>query len=547
MTQVEFSSDTQLVGRCLGGDRDAFGQIVERYQGLVCALAYSACGDIGRSEDLAQETFLAAWHSLKNLKDRGRLKQWLCGIARHIIQESYRRATRDPIAAAAPFEEAATALGGVSPPAEPTISKEEQTILWHVLEGLPATYREPLILFYRQEQSVAEVAEALELSEDTVKQRLSRGRAMLGERMEKFIETTLRASGPTKAFSLGVLAALPVMTTSTKAAAVGATATKGSGAVKSAGLAGVANTVLGPVATFFSMYFMYMLDRDSARLPQRRKFINKFYVVLFFVVCIAVFALAALLTLGGRPLVYSHPRRFAALLIGCGASYGLFSIIMTVWTMWRQRKFRQEEIAGGHPLPAFDPLFEYRSRLILLGWPVVHIRIRGGLERGPVKAWIAAGDAAIGVIFALGALAIAPFSFGGIAVGLVTLGGLALGLVSSGGLSVGPWAFGPFAVGWYALGVWAVGWTAAQGVVAIARDFAVGAVALARHANDAPAMTFMQHSTFFQSAQAALRHDQWLFMLLLLPPALWLWWRHKNKRRPSRPSRKGEAGEAGLV
>ena len=111
MTQVEFPSDTQLVGRCLGGDRDAFGQIVDRYQGLVCALAYSACGDIGRSEDLAQETFLAAWHSLKNLKDRGRLKQWLCGITRHIIQEFYRRATRDPIATAAPYEEAATASG----------------------------------------------------------------------------------------------------------------------------------------------------------------------------------------------------------------------------------------------------------------------------------------------------------------------------------------------------------------------------------------------------------------------------------------------------
>ena len=314
MTQVEFPSDTQLVGRCLGGDRDAFGQIVDRYQGLVCALAYSACGDIGRSEDLAQETFLAAWHSLKNLKDRGRLKQWLCGITRHIIQEFYRRATRDPIATAAPYEEAATASGGVSRPTEPTISKEEQTILWRVLEGLPATYREPLILFYRQEQSVAEVAEALELSEDTVKQRLSRGRAMLGERMEKFIETTLRASGPTKAFSLGVLAALPVITTSTKAAAVGATATKGGAAVKSAGLAGVANTLLGPVATFFSMYFIYMLDRDSARSPQRREFVIKAWLIA--VASMAAFVLAALsLTVGRWPLAQHNSKVFAALMI----------------------------------------------------------------------------------------------------------------------------------------------------------------------------------------------------------------------------------------
>jgi DNA-binding CsgD family transcriptional regulator len=180
----------------------------------------------------------------------------------------------------------------VSPLPEQAISREEQNILWRVLEGLPATYREPLILFYRQEQSVAEVAEALELSEDTVKQRLSRGRAMLGERMEKFIETTLRASGPTKAFSLGVLAALPVMTSSTKAAAAGATAAKASVAMKSPGLAGVVKLVFGPVATFFSMYFWYMLDRDSAR-PQRREFVIKAWRIT--VAGMAAFILAALL------------------------------------------------------------------------------------------------------------------------------------------------------------------------------------------------------------------------------------------------------------
>jgi RNA polymerase sigma factor (sigma-70 family) len=533
MTHTKFASDTQLVDRCLGGDRDAFGRIVERYQGLVCAVAYSACGDVARSEDLAQETFLAAWHSLKNLKDTGRLKQWLCGIARHLIQESYRRAARDPIAAPASFEEATTVAETIAPVSEQAISKEEQDILWRVLEGLPPTYREPLVLFYRQEQSVAEVAEALELSEDTVKQRLSRGRTMLGERMEKFIETTLHASGPTKAFSLGVLAALPAMTTATKAAAVGATATKGGAAVKSAGLAGLVKVVFGAIAAFFSLYFWYLLDRDNAR-PQRREFVIQAWRII--VATMAVFALAALsLMMGGRPLIQHYPSVFAGLIIALFTAYGLFIIALNIW-MARRRTFRQQETDKGRDLPAFEPLFEYRSRLLLLGWPVVHIRIRGGLERGPVKAWIAVGDSAIGLIFALGALAVAPFSLGGIAVVLLTFGGLALGLVSLGALSFGSWACGGLAVGWYALGACAVSWTAAQGSVAVSHDFAVGAVALARHANDAAAVAFMGDSTFFRTAVAASRHVQWLSMLCLLPPALWLWWRHKDKRRPSRPN-----------
>jgi DNA-directed RNA polymerase specialized sigma24 family protein len=53
--------DDQLWQRSRQGDREAFGRIVERYQSLICSLAYSACGDLAQSEDLGQEAFLAAW------------------------------------------------------------------------------------------------------------------------------------------------------------------------------------------------------------------------------------------------------------------------------------------------------------------------------------------------------------------------------------------------------------------------------------------------------------------------------------------------------
>src|SRR5689334_20942033 len=61
--------DAELVGRCLAGDRGAYAQIVSRYQNVVCALTYAGCGDVHRSEDLAQETFVAAWKGLRELKD----------------------------------------------------------------------------------------------------------------------------------------------------------------------------------------------------------------------------------------------------------------------------------------------------------------------------------------------------------------------------------------------------------------------------------------------------------------------------------------------
>ncbi|HUJ09232.1 MAG TPA: sigma-70 family RNA polymerase sigma factor [Verrucomicrobiae bacterium] len=206
---IDTLDDARLVELSRGGDREAFGRIVERYQSLICALTYTACGNLPASEDLAQVTFITAWCQLKTLREPNKLKSWLCRIARNVTTDSYRQRQRTPTANAEALEESANVPADAITPRDKVISREEQAILWRVLEGLPATYREPLVLFYRQEQSVAEVADALELSEDAVKQRLARGRAMLTEQVAQFVETTLSRTGPTQAFTMGVLAVLP--------------------------------------------------------------------------------------------------------------------------------------------------------------------------------------------------------------------------------------------------------------------------------------------------------------------------------------------------
>ncbi len=219
MPETDLLSDERLVGLTLEGDRDAFGQIVARYQSPICALAYSACGSISRSEDLAQEVFVAAWRRLCELRDPSKLKAWLYAIARNLINTAFRQQIRNPVLSADPLEEALETGSEVCGPSEIAISKEEEVILWHVLSGLPEIYRQPMVLFYRQEESIGSVAEILGISEEAVRQRLSRGRAMLNERVAKVVETGLRRSGPTKAFGLAVLAALPAV--SVKAGTLG--------------------------------------------------------------------------------------------------------------------------------------------------------------------------------------------------------------------------------------------------------------------------------------------------------------------------------------
>jgi RNA polymerase sigma factor (sigma-70 family) len=225
-------NDAELVGESLSGNRDAFGQIVSRYQSLVCSLAYSATGSLSQSEDLAQETFVAAWRQLADLREPGKLRAWLCGIARNLIHNTLRRQGREPAHAAEQLD-AAPELPSLEPsPTEQAISKEEEAILWRSLERIPEIYREPLVLFYREHQSIETVAQNLELTEDAVKQRLSRGRKMLHEQVLAFVEGALARTNPGEAFTLGVVAALPMGIASAKAATVGAALAKGGAAAK---------------------------------------------------------------------------------------------------------------------------------------------------------------------------------------------------------------------------------------------------------------------------------------------------------------------------
>jgi DNA-directed RNA polymerase specialized sigma24 family protein len=62
-------SDAELLEASRRGERDAFAALIERYQGVVCAVSYSRTGDRALSEDVAQDTFIAAWRQLGQIRE----------------------------------------------------------------------------------------------------------------------------------------------------------------------------------------------------------------------------------------------------------------------------------------------------------------------------------------------------------------------------------------------------------------------------------------------------------------------------------------------
>src|SRR5688572_3624495 len=257
-------TDAELVAATLAGDRRAFGVIVERYQRLLCSLAFSATGTVAQSEDLAQETFIDAWRQLRDLREPEKLRPWLCGILRFKVSRLRRSDGREPVRQADGLEAAEELVSGDEPAAHLAIQNEEQAIMWNALERVPELYREPLVLYYREHRSVEHVAVALDLTEDAVKQRLARGRKILQEQVLSFVEGALSRSTPGRAFTLGVLVALPAMVTPAKAVGLGAAAAHGSLMAKSTGLAMLLASVSGTVSAVLSL----RAGLDQSRTPR---------------------------------------------------------------------------------------------------------------------------------------------------------------------------------------------------------------------------------------------------------------------------------------
>jgi RNA polymerase sigma factor (sigma-70 family) len=337
------ATDEQLWQLSRNGDTEAFRQIVERYQPLICALAVSACGSLAASEDLAQETFISAWRQLADLREPRKLRQWLCGIMRNLAANTQRRVLRRG-GAPVSLDSVEEGTSSVEDPASQTVSREEEALLWRTLSGLPENYREPLVLFYREQKSVAEVAIGLDLSEDVVKQRLSRGRAMLREEMAALVESTLTRTKPTTTFTAGVLAALPLISERGTSAAVATGIAKGAAAAGKSALSNAAlGTVAGPVTGLLVGLIGSKAAVLAARSPQERSCIKR-YVRRIVIFCwVMSIGLAATLSQAGK----LYPVSLIGILLGVGAWTAALVLTIHFWGKRMQREVDRIRIETG--------------------------------------------------------------------------------------------------------------------------------------------------------------------------------------------------------
>jgi RNA polymerase sigma factor (sigma-70 family) len=164
------SLDEALVKAAQGGSAEAFSRLVERHQQAVRAFLRRASGDWAQADDLAQETFLAAWSRIGRLKAGASVRAWLCGIGYNKHLTAIRSAGRERARGAAYEADREVTLEA---------APEDRLALERAMAGLPAEQRACVALCLAAEFSHAEAAEALGMPLGTVKSHVSRGRARL--------------------------------------------------------------------------------------------------------------------------------------------------------------------------------------------------------------------------------------------------------------------------------------------------------------------------------------------------------------------------------
>ena len=216
------------------------------------------------------------------------------------------------------------------------------------------------------------MAAELDLTEDTVRQRLSRGRKLLHEQVLAFVEGALEDSNPGKAFTVGVLAALPLLAASATGASVataGGVAAKGSATAKTVtGVAALGAVLTGGVIFFFSLlgflvflgscigYIMGRAIRQSAR---QLEYATRFWrsLALGFAISVA----PALLVMPALVLTpAAHPQLYQGMNFWMGLIYVLVPVALFLW-LWRW--WRESSRPGTK-----DPNLPQASRKRFLIW-----------------------------------------------------------------------------------------------------------------------------------------------------------------------------------
>ena len=177
MDKVQLKREKNSLAQLRAGDSYAFREFVHKYEHMV----FTCCGmlglDQGQAEDVAAETFLAAYRALPKYAGRAKLSTWLLRIAYNKAISFLRKNKR--YRRLPPDIESQLADTNSAQHSAALENKELCDIIWETVERLPKLWAFAIVMFYREQKNISEIANIMRKRKNTVRTYLFRGRKRL--------------------------------------------------------------------------------------------------------------------------------------------------------------------------------------------------------------------------------------------------------------------------------------------------------------------------------------------------------------------------------
>ena len=168
-------SDADLLHRHIGGDQQAFSEIVRRHRDRMWAVALRTLGDPDEAADAVQDAFVSAYRKAESFRGEAAVTTWLHRIVVNACLDRMRRKAVRPVA----DDELIEAAERDAPLPDHTGEREVSMEVSAALKLLPADQRAALVLVDMMGYSVEDAAAVLSVPGGTIKSRCARGRAKL--------------------------------------------------------------------------------------------------------------------------------------------------------------------------------------------------------------------------------------------------------------------------------------------------------------------------------------------------------------------------------
>jgi RNA polymerase sigma-70 factor, ECF subfamily len=185
--------DREAVRAIRGGDREALGHLVHRYQGRLFGLVLMMVRRPAAADEVTQDTFIRAYTHINQYDEQRPFYPWLAAIAVRLSQNWLHRQARTTGCEGTALEDAPEPSADAETLANLIATARDRQI-WRAVAALSSGERTAVILYYREELPVRDIAHALGVTTGTVKTFLFRARRHLRERLQS--SNIIEGTGP---------------------------------------------------------------------------------------------------------------------------------------------------------------------------------------------------------------------------------------------------------------------------------------------------------------------------------------------------------------